>query len=232
MPPEGAPAPEAGLDLAHWQGDALVVGCGGIGMALLQALSQRAPGLRLWGTSRRECSPGRLMPPGRVLPLDLTDDTSLSACAKQLQAEDVRLRLVINTAGLLHDGGLRPEKRLQQLERVSLERLFSVNAYGPVLLARALEPLLPRQEPVHFASLSARVGSIGDNRLGAGTATGPPRRPRTSCCAAWPWNGNDGCPRPASPCCIRAPPPRPSPHLSAARCRRSDCSVRSGPPTT
>ncbi|WP_370593332.1 SDR family oxidoreductase [Synechococcus sp. BSF8S] len=166
MPPEGAPAPEAGLDLAHWQGDALVVGCGGIGMALLQALSQRAPGLRLWGTSRRECSPGRLMPPGRVLPLDLTDDTSLSACAKQLQAEDVRLRLVINTAGLLHDGGLRPEKRLQQLERVSLERLFSVNAYGPVLLARALEPLLPRQEPVHFASLSARVGSIGDNRLG------------------------------------------------------------------
>lgn len=106
------------------------------------------------------------MPPGRVLPLDLTDDTSLSACARQLQAEDVRLRLVINTAGLLHDGGLRPEKRLQQLERVSLERLFSVNAYGPVLLARALEPLLPRREPVHFASLSARVGSIGDNRLG------------------------------------------------------------------
>lgn len=166
MPAEGAPAPETGLDLAHWQGDALVVGCGGIGMALLQALSQRAPGLRLWATSRREWSPGTLLPPGRVLPLDLTDDTSLSACARQLQTEDVRLRLVINTAGLLHDGGLRPEKRLQQLERVSLERLFSVNAYGPVLLARALEPLLPRQEPVHFASLSARVGSIGDNRLG------------------------------------------------------------------
>jgi NAD(P)-dependent dehydrogenase (short-subunit alcohol dehydrogenase family) len=165
-PASGAGAPEEPQGLEHWQGDALVVGGGGIGLALLEALAQRAPGLRLWATSRRPWPAGSVVPPERVLDLDLTDDSSLEACTSRLQDEDLRLRLVINTAGLLHDGALQPEKRLQQLRRDSLQRLFSVNAYGPVLLARALEPLLPRQKPLHFASLSARVGSIGDNRLG------------------------------------------------------------------
>jgi NAD(P)-dependent dehydrogenase (short-subunit alcohol dehydrogenase family) len=152
----------------HWHGDALVVGCGGIGQALLEGLARRAPGLRLWATTRSGCrrEPGTLPPPQRLLPLDLCDDASLEACAEQLRRQQVRLRLVINTAGLLHGEGLHPEKRLQQVNRAALERLFSVNAYGPVLLARALEPLLPRHEPVLFASLSARVGSIGDNRMG------------------------------------------------------------------
>ncbi|CAK6688209.1 MULTISPECIES: SDR family NAD(P)-dependent oxidoreductase [unclassified Synechococcus] len=165
-PAPAAGAPEAPQGLGHWQGDALVVGGGGIGQALLQALALRAPGLRLWGSSRRPWPKQSVVPPERALALDLGDDASLDAFARRLQQEAVRLRLVINSSGLLHDGDLQPEKRLQQLRRGSLERLFSVNAYGPVLLAKALEPLLPRQEPVHFASLSARVGSIGDNQLG------------------------------------------------------------------
>ena len=43
---------------------------------------------------------------------------------------------------------------------------FSINAIAPVLLARSVESLLHRDRPFHFASLSARVGSIGDNRSG------------------------------------------------------------------
>jgi NAD(P)-dependent dehydrogenase (short-subunit alcohol dehydrogenase family) len=67
---------------------------------------------------------------------------------------------------VLHDEELAPEKRLAQVRRRSLERSFAVNAFAPLLLAQVLEPLLPRRQPFHFASLSARVGSIGDNRLG------------------------------------------------------------------
>jgi NAD(P)-dependent dehydrogenase (short-subunit alcohol dehydrogenase family) len=61
---------------------------------------------------------------------------------------------------------MQPEKRLSQVRRAWLERSFAVNAWGPLLLAQAVEEGMPRQLPCHFASLSARVGSIGDNRLG------------------------------------------------------------------
>ena len=150
--------------LASWSGSALVVGAGGIGTALLQELSQRAPGLTVVGTHR----PGTAATAagaGPWLPLDLSDDASLGALAGRL-ATLPPLRLVINTAGLLHAGELQPEKRLARLRRAHLERSFAVNAFGPILLAQALEPLLQRGQPFHFASLSARVGSIGDNQLG------------------------------------------------------------------
>lgn len=155
--------------LSSWSGHALVVGAGGIGRALLQALAERAPGLCLWGASRRGWSalPGEPELGARALQLDLCEDASLQAAAATLQAQAGTLRLVINTAGLLHDGpAVQPEKRLSQLNRAALERVFAVNAYGPIFLAQALEPLLPAAEPALFASLSARVGSIGDNGLG------------------------------------------------------------------
>lgn len=161
----GPPVPTISTQpLRQWHGTALVVGCGGIGTALLAALAWRAPGLSLAGASRTGRSSA--LPPGcRPVALDLTQDDSLAALPDAL-AGLPPLRLVINTAGLLHEGALQPEKRLARLSRSSLERSFAVNAFGPVLLAQALDPLLQRELPVHFASLSARVGSIGDNQLG------------------------------------------------------------------
>jgi NAD(P)-dependent dehydrogenase (short-subunit alcohol dehydrogenase family) len=153
------PSPE-GNPWVDWQGHALVVGCGGIGRALLEALPARAPGLTLWSAGRRRSGEGN------DLPLDLCDDASLERFGETARHRLSPLRLVICTAGLLHDGDLQPEKRLAQVRRVSLERSFAVNAWGPLLLAQALEPCLPRHQCLHFASLSARVGSIGDNRLG------------------------------------------------------------------
>jgi NAD(P)-dependent dehydrogenase (short-subunit alcohol dehydrogenase family) len=100
-----------------------------------------------------------------VLELDLEQDASLAALPQRL-AGATPLRLVIHTAGLLQDGAMAPEKRLAQVQRRHLERSFAVNAFAPLLLARSIEPLLPRDQPFHFASLSARVGSIGDNQLG------------------------------------------------------------------
>jgi NAD(P)-dependent dehydrogenase (short-subunit alcohol dehydrogenase family) len=139
-----------------WEGQALIVGRGGIGCALAEELARRAPGLRIRSAGRRH---------GDFL-LDLSEDDSLARLAARASAELAPLRVVINTAGLLHDGDLQPEKRLSQVRRACLERSFAVNAFGPLLLAQAVEPALPKDLPVHFASLSARVGSIGDNRLG------------------------------------------------------------------
>jgi len=143
----------------EWRGHALIVGTGGIGGALAEALPARAPGLTLWTAGRR---PGGT----RHLQLDVEDEASLERFAALAAERLAPLRLVICSAGLLHDGDLQPEKRLSQVRRAHLQRSFAVNAWGPLLLAQAVEPLLPRHDRSHFASLSARVGSIGDNRLG------------------------------------------------------------------
>ena len=146
-------------DWSHWRGQALVVGRGGIGRALLASLPQHCPELEIW-------SAGRDPQQQRHLQLDLGDDASLAAFAQQAGDQLPCLRLVIHTSGVLHDAHQQPEKRLAQVRRDWLERSFAINAWGPLLLAQALEERLPRQLPCRFASLSARVGSIGDNRLG------------------------------------------------------------------
>ena len=136
------------------QGTALVVGQGGIGTALVEALRQRQPQLELLWLGRRSTPR-----------LDLTCDTDLDQLGEVLRGKPP-LRLVLNTAGWLHDGQRGPEKRLSRVERAGLEQAFSINAYGAILLARAVESALGHGQSAWFASLSARVGSIGDNRLG------------------------------------------------------------------
>lgn len=153
---------------------ALVVGASqGIGLALAARLSAAQGVSRLFLASRQAPQSGVLRAlqeasGGRValLPCDVTDEASLEQLARSIAADGGRLNLVLNTAGLLHDAGLAPEKTVRQVTLANLQRAFAANAFGPILLARALLPLLATAEPVVFASLSARVGSIGDNRLG------------------------------------------------------------------
>ena len=142
-----------------WTGLALVVGTGGIGSAITARLKQQCAGLRV-------ITAGRQGLPVQEMSLDLERDADLEALTDCLRAEAGDLRLVVNATGRLHGPGLVPEKRLRQVERSALMEQFTINAIAPVLLARAVEPLLGRDRPLHFASLSARVGSIGDNRSG------------------------------------------------------------------
>ena len=143
----------------NWIGLALVVGPGGIGSAVAAELKQCCPDLKV-------LTAGRHGPPESSLQLDLENDSDLDRLGMSLRAESLPLRLVFNCSGRLHGPELQPEKRLQQVERYQLEQQFGINAMAPILLAKAIEPLLQRDQPFHFASLSARVGSIGDNRTG------------------------------------------------------------------
>ncbi len=153
--------------------NALVVGASqGIGLAFAQQLAADPRVERLFLASRSAPTSAALQAlqpePGpriHLLACDITDEHSLEALCESL-APAGRLHLVLNTAGVLHGPGLSPEKSLPQLALASLQRSFAVNAFGPILLARAVLPLLTHGDPVVFASLSARVGSIGDNRLG------------------------------------------------------------------
>jgi NAD(P)-dependent dehydrogenase (short-subunit alcohol dehydrogenase family) len=133
---------------------AVVVGASGaIGAALLDCLQADARcGLAL-GLHRRSDPP-----------LDLLDEASVSAAAAGLGVH-APFHLIINAAGLLHGPDLVPEKKLGDLDLRRMQQVFAVNTFGPALLLRYFAPLLDRRCG-RMAMLSAKVGSIGDNRLG------------------------------------------------------------------
>jgi NAD(P)-dependent dehydrogenase (short-subunit alcohol dehydrogenase family) len=131
--------------------DTIVIGAsGGIGEALANHFE--AGGDRVHRLSRSAHS------------IDLEDESSIAAASEAIPFENVR-RLVVAT-GLLHGDNLAPERSLRDLEAERLQRAFMVNAIGPALILRHFVPRLARQGRVEVALLSARVGSITDNRLG------------------------------------------------------------------
>ncbi|QIK78832.1 SDR family NAD(P)-dependent oxidoreductase [Sphingomonas piscis] len=97
--------------------------------------------------------------------VDIEAEASIAAAAARV-AEQGSLTRIIVAAGLLHNEGLSPERSLKDLQQDRLAKLFAVNAIGPILVAKHFVPLLARDAPSLFAALSARVGSIGDNRVG------------------------------------------------------------------
>jgi NAD(P)-dependent dehydrogenase (short-subunit alcohol dehydrogenase family) len=98
-------------------------------------------------------------------PIDLLDEASLER-AGAFAAAKGEIRLVIDATGFLHDEGQGPEKSWRQIDAAKLARAFALNAIGPALIMKHFLPLFPRSIRAVFATLSARVGSIGDNRLG------------------------------------------------------------------
>ncbi len=141
------------LDMA---GMAVVVGAGGgIGSALLAKLQQRGNYGRVIGLSRRT-EPS----------MDVCDESSVKQAAAWLSAQQLPLRLVVVATGTLHGAGHQPEKSWQQIDPQAMADVFAINTIGPALVMKHLLPLLPREGRSVFAVLSAKVGSIGDNRLG------------------------------------------------------------------
>ena len=143
----------------RWSGRALIVGAGGIGEVLATQLANRCPHLTVTLCRRRPQD-------ASDWPLDLENSESLSWLTQTLSNDHSPLRLVFNATGRLHGPSLQPEKRLQHVQSDALIESFKINAAAPLLLAKAIEPALRRGQPFHYASLSARVGSIGDNRSG------------------------------------------------------------------
>ena len=137
----------------------VVGGSGGIGAALKRGLAGK--GYVVTALSREPNKSGA----GDGLAIDVTSAPSIEAAAARLRDKAPFLAILIAT-GLLHDADVRPEKSLRELNQTSLMRLFAVNSVGPALVAKHFVPLLPKHGRCIFAVLSARVGSIDDNRLG------------------------------------------------------------------
>ena len=142
---------------------AVVIGAsGGIGGALVEALAARDGVGPVTALSRRPA--GAAVPRVTHGTIDLLDEPSVARAAQA--CGDPAPRLVICATGILHDGPLQPEKSLRDLDPARLARVFAINTIGPALVLKHFSPLLPRTGRSVVALLSARVGSISDNRLG------------------------------------------------------------------
>lgn len=150
---------------------ALVQGASrGIGLGLVRALLANARVDRVIATCRKPEAAQELndLHCDRLLiaPLDVTKTETIEQLVVQLKAEGTQLNLAINAAGILHSGDLMPEKKLEDLDSSVLQQVFAVNTFGPILVFKALRPLMTRQGKAVMCAISARVGSISDNRLG------------------------------------------------------------------
>jgi NAD(P)-dependent dehydrogenase (short-subunit alcohol dehydrogenase family) len=144
--------------------DAIVIGAsGGIGGALVAALADSDAVRSVAALSRGDCPiEHSKVRPGRI---DIENEASIATAAAGCRG--LTARIVIVATGLLHDGAsMQPEKSTNDLDPARLARSFAVNAVGPALVIKHFAPLLPRTGKSVFAALSARVGSISDNRLG------------------------------------------------------------------
>ena len=136
---------------------AVVIGAsGGIGAAMVEALQEEGAFDRVFGFARSFAGVDRI---------DLEDEAGIAAAAARVAGDPPSL--VVVATGLLHEGASGPEKNLRDLDPAWLARQFAVNTIGPVLVAKHFLPVMPAKGARSvFAVLSARVGSITDNRLG------------------------------------------------------------------
>mgnify|MGYP006425548893 CR=1 FL=1 len=145
------------LDSFPADGVAVVIGAGGaIGRASAELL-------RASGRFQAVHALSRSSDP----PVDVSAETSVQAAAERVAAGGLPVRLVLDCTGFLHDaahGG--PEKSYRHLDPAHMAHAFAVNAIGPATVMKHFLPLLPREGKSAFATLSAKVGSIGDNGFG------------------------------------------------------------------
>lgn len=135
---------------------AVVIGAsGGIGRALADALEAS-------GNHDRVHRLGRSL--GGDAHVDLKDEASITAVAERVR-EGAPPTLILVATGVLHSGE-EPERTYKAMTAEHLLRDYRINTVGPALVMKHFAPLMPRDRRAVLAALSARVGSIGDNRLG------------------------------------------------------------------
>lgn len=137
---------------------------GGIGQALLNLLAEHYPNTQITATYRSAASLAQQQTKGTIRwqVLDLTDAQAVDQFARGFK----RVDWLINCAGLLHQGDHGPEKSIRQFDSDFFLHNIQINTLPTLLLSQAFSGALKNSPQGVFASLSARVGSIGDNRLG------------------------------------------------------------------
>lgn len=132
---------------------------GGIGSALVSSLADAPNVETVYAISRQGMNGAQCVAPVRCV--DYTDET-----IENLAADLPQMDLVICALGVLHGDTFGPEKSRRDLSLETMQHVFHVNTFLPALIAKQMLPKMKKERKSVFAALSARVGSISDNRLG------------------------------------------------------------------
>jgi len=140
---------------------------GGIGRAIVDALLER-PGVgKVYALTRHPDEGAATDPRLEQLRADIGSDDSLAALAASISGP---LDLVIVASGILHGETLIPERRSRDIDAAAMLEVLRINTVVPALIGKHFLPLLNKRRTAAFTALSARVGSIDDNRLGGWTS--------------------------------------------------------------
>ena len=144
----------------------IIGGNGGVGREFVQQLQENELVKSITATHRNSIPVEFQHPKVTWIQVDVRKEETIEALAKQLKENGIKPNLIINCIGILHTFEFGPEKTWRHLNAQTMHDVFAINAFAVGLLGKHLIPLIPRQGRSIFASLSARVGSIADNRLG------------------------------------------------------------------
>ena len=141
---------------------AIIGSSGAIGRAFLDAYIADKDISNIYSISRTEVKSNDK----RIthINIDVTDEVSVKAAASKI--EENRLDRLIVATGVLHTKSFGPEKSIKDIKIENFVKIFSVNTFGPALIGKYFLPLMTKDQKSIVAFLSARVGSISENKLG------------------------------------------------------------------
>lgn len=154
--------------------NALIIGASrGIGFGFVNSLLQNSQYHKIYAMYRQQSSAISLLALAEKYPqkliclqVDITEENQIISSINYMENIPIKLDLVINCVGVLHDLILQPEKSLKHINSENLLRYFQINTIPSILLLKHLKSLLKHQNQSVFATISAKVGSITDNQLG------------------------------------------------------------------
>lgn len=151
----------------------LILGAGhGIGFALAEEILNRNPSVNIYSTYRESEKAQQLLEFRQkfnnlyAYQCDVADEACLNILFDDLKTKTTHFDLVINSVGLLHNENISPEKSLKDIKAQDLMEYFRVNALVTPLVAKNLKAFMRKDQITCFASISAKVGSIADNKMG------------------------------------------------------------------
>lgn len=128
---------------------------GAIGNAFVKLFKNKYPNANIYPFSQNS----------NEFSVDYNSENSIAKAA-EIASKTGKIDIVIVATGILHTKTIKPEKSLNDISADNLAHIFQANSITPALIAKHCLPKLNKQQSSIFAVLSARVGSISDNRLG------------------------------------------------------------------